>query len=160
MSVILLSPPCREKFFCRDEERRIWWTANILELLFHAGRLLYLDTSVKTEVVPHCDIDRILCRQDNSTSRRPPQVGVTVENPMISDSCTECYISTTVARDLDYGPLANNVPTSPSGLGQIENSFIGKKKKVLMGSFHGLLLQHSPYVEKSRFCKVLRTRHL
>lgn len=61
-----------------------------------------------------------------------------MENTMVTDSSTDCYIATSMARDFNNNPLANPVSASPSPLGESEACFINKDE--VMGCVQSQIL--------------------
>ena len=49
-----------------------------------------------------------------------------MENTMVADSSTDCYIATLLTRDFNNGTLSNPVLASTSPLCEIEACFINK----------------------------------
>ena len=51
-------------------------------------------------------------------------MGMAVEDPILCNGCTECYITPTLPWDIDYSPVANDVSSPPSCSRQVEPSLI------------------------------------
>lgn len=67
-----------------------------------------------------------------------PQSNMVMENTMVADGSTDCYIATSLARDFTNGPLTDPVLASPSPLGEIEACFINKDE--VMGCVQSQIL--------------------
>ena len=60
--------------------------------------------------------------------------GVVMQDSLYTDGCTQGDISSTLTRDMHYGPLPNNVSAPTSGFRQVEPSLIYKNKLMLLWS--------------------------
>jgi len=49
---------------------------------------------------------------------------IVVEEPILCNDCTECYITPTLPRDIDYSPVVNDISSPPSCCRQVEPSLI------------------------------------
>ncbi|GAA6092133.1 uncharacterized [Tachysurus ichikawai] len=51
-------------------------------------------------------------------------MGMAVEDPILCNGCTECFINPTLPWDIDYSPVANDVSSPPLCSRQVEPSLI------------------------------------
>ncbi|CAB1420710.1 unnamed protein product [Pleuronectes platessa] len=71
-----------------------------------------------------------------------PEVSMTVQHPMVIHCSTHCDVPTTLAGDLNNGPLANDVSAPSPPLHQVESHLINKDVLVQHMSCVMLLDQH------------------